>query len=245
MSRPFKPLWFLLFSCLLTAGLESAATVQAANCTPAPAGMVGWWQAEGNALDAISGSNGVVEAGAGFAVGIVGQGFSFDGISGCVLNDDTPSLTSIQNSFTMEFWAYPQKATVLYPVDPGALYNGGGLQLAIFPEFGGSGGPAGAGVSVGTNGISVFEHAGDYLPCLLDYTNSLSGWVHVAVVYSNKQPSLYVNGVNVATGVPSPRSFVYPSKGFGGSTASPWNTYGQPFRKVGGVSFGTFVSLSR
>ena len=205
----------------------SLTVMPAPACDPTPSGIAAWWQAEGNASDLITGSNGLVASGAGFAAGIVGQCFSFDGISGCILNDNTPSLTSIQNSFTMEFWAFPQEATVLYPVNPGALYNGGGLKLAIFPEFGGSSGPAGAGVSVGTNGISVFEHAYNYLPCLLDYTNSLSGWVHVAVVYANKQPTLYVNGVNVATGITSPRSSVYPSKDFGGSIASPWNTYGQ------------------
>src|SRR5450759_5951714 len=58
-------------------------------------------------------------------------------------------------------------------------------------------------VCVGTNGISVMEHAYNYLPSMLSYTNSINGWVHVAVVYSNKQPVLYVNGVNVRTGITS------------------------------------------
>src|SRR4029078_1810271 len=64
-------------------------------------------------------------------------------------------------------------------------------------------GHAGAGVSVGTNGISVFEHTHGYLPSPLVYNKELSGWFHVVVVYINKQPSLYVNGTLVHTGVKS------------------------------------------
>ena len=65
---------------------------------------------------------------------------------------------------------------------------------------------AGSGVSVGTNGISVFEQAASYLPSLLVYNAAISGWTHVAVVYSNRQPTLYVNGVAVQTGLTSTHS---------------------------------------
>jgi hypothetical protein len=65
---------------------------------------------------------------------------------------------------------------------------------------------AGSGVSVGTNGISVFEHAPSYLPSLLVYNATITGWTHIAVVYSNRQPTLYVNGVAVQTGLTSARS---------------------------------------
>ena len=48
---------------------------------------------------------------------------------------------------------------------------------------------AGAGISVGTNGISVFEHGDNYLPSLLVYDVPLTGWDHVVVVYENKSPN--------------------------------------------------------
>src|SRR5205085_2147675 len=59
---------------------------------------------------------------------------------------------------------------------------------------------SGAGVSIGTNGVSVFEQATGYLPALLVYDSPLFSWTHVAVVYSNRQPSLYLNGNLVKVG---------------------------------------------
>ena len=75
---------------------------------------------------------------------------------------------------------------------------------------------ANAGVSVGTNGISVFEHGPSYLPSLLVYDapTPITEWTHIAVVYENRTPRLYVNGVLVRTGLTSGRE-VSPSKMFG------------------------------
>src|ERR1700733_15583160 len=86
----------------------AALSVHSQGCDPAPSGMVGWWQGEGDAYDEISGRNGVVYPGTTFTTGVVGQCFSFDGVSGCVMNTNTPPLTNIQDTFTMEFWAYPR-----------------------------------------------------------------------------------------------------------------------------------------
>jgi len=61
----------------------------------------------------------------------------------------------------------------------------------------------GAGVSVGTNGVSVFEHGGNYVPSLLVYDTPIQTWTHVAVVYSNRQPALYLNGNLVRVGLVS------------------------------------------
>ena len=75
-----------------------------------------------------------------------------------------------------------------------------GQRYAIAPQHGGDVDYAGAGVSVGTNGISVYEHATDYMPSTLVYDTPISGWTHVAVVYNNGQPNLYINGTWVRTG---------------------------------------------
>jgi hypothetical protein len=69
-------------------------------------------------------------------------------------------------------------------------------------------GSAGAGVSVGTNGVSVYEHANGYMPATLVYQAALNGWTHVAVVYEDKNPRLYINGSLVRTGLTSPKNFV-------------------------------------
>src|SRR6185436_1994060 len=46
-------------------------------------------------------------------------------------------------------------------------------------------------------------HATDYLPSPLVYETPVTGWTHIAVVYQNRQPRLYVNGVLVRTGLTS------------------------------------------
>jgi hypothetical protein len=192
-------------------------------CDAPPSGMVDWWPAEGNAADIIGNGIGTVYPGTGYTNGVVGQAFSFDGITGCVMNTNTPALTNIQNNFSFEFWAYPQKGFNLLPegeTDASGTNAANGTSeqsYAIFPDWGGDAGPAGIGISVGTNGISVLGHAANYLPSLLSYPVAITGWVHVAVVFTNEQPTLYLNGVNVRTGVVSSRTYVYPSKNLGNS----------------------------
>lgn len=75
------------------------------------------------------------------------------------------------------------------------------------------------GVSVGTNGVCVVEHADNYIPVLLQWSGTLTGWNHIAVVYTAKQSVLYINGVYTATGFTSPRLQVaasYTTVGGGG-----------------------------
>jgi len=50
-------------------------------------------------------------------------------------------------------------------------------------------------------------------------------WTHIAVVYDDKQPKLYLNGFLVKAGLVSRRSFVYPSTWLGGR-ASETSNYG-------------------
>jgi len=59
------------------------------------------------------------------------------------------------------------------------------------------------GVSVGTNGVSVFEHRDNHMPALLVYDAPILGWTHIAVVYTNRRPTLFVNGNPVRTGLMS------------------------------------------
>ena len=51
--------------------------------------------------------------------------------------------------------------------------------------------------------MSVFEHAPSYMPALLVFDAPIVGWTHIAVVYSNRRPSLFINGVLVRTGLTS------------------------------------------
>jgi hypothetical protein len=76
----------------------------------------------------------------------------------------------------------------------------------------------------------VYEHGDNYMPAILVWEGAITGWTHVAVVYTNKQPSLYINGILVKTGLASTRAHCYPSLGFGGIIAG----------QQGGIGGGTY-----
>ena len=135
--------------------------------------------------------------------------------------DSKHVLSSITNSFTVEFWVNPQSADDIYPGEGTDNFAGvNGHAYAIFP-FQGTGGTAtsgmaGMGVSVGTNGVTVFELADNYMPAMLIWQAPVTGWTHVAIVYNNKTPSLYINGQFQATGNTSAKTSISPSYNFGG-----------------------------
>lgn len=133
------------------------------------------------------------------------------------------SLTNVSNSFTIEFWANPTGTITASTCTPSETNTGScsstssnNQRFAIFPDSRGSN-AAGVGISVGTNGVSVYERGTSYFPCVLQALTPLSGWNHIAVVYTNKTPSLYINGSYVRTGATSSRTTVYPSLGTGGN----------------------------
>ncbi len=140
------------------------------------------------------------------------------------------------NDFTMEAWVYPAAP---HQIDNPAREGYAGMDgqhYAIYPTHGTEAwgaGHAGAGISVGTNGITVYEHARYYIPAVLTYEGSIQGWTHVAVVYRDGTPSLYINGELVKSGAKSPMNYVHPSGG--NSNEAGWLTGG-----IGGGPYGYF-----
>ena len=70
-------------------------------------GLVAWWPGDGNTMDIVSGRSGILRNGAGFAPGLVGQAFQFDGVDDFVeiANDAAPSFPA-GSAFTIEMWVY-------------------------------------------------------------------------------------------------------------------------------------------
>ncbi|MDR1012163.1 MAG: hypothetical protein LBM04_13735, partial [Opitutaceae bacterium] len=60
---------------------------------------------------------------------------------------------------------------------------------------------AGAGLAVGKNVICVLEHSAFHFVSTLVYPVSITDWTHVAVVYHDGWPALYINGSLVRTGL--------------------------------------------
>ncbi len=120
------------------------------------------------------------------------------------------------NNFTVSAWVKTGAAHEIdAESDSGADGTSGQRYLCTPQHMGAVDG--GMGLSVGTNGVSVYEHGSGYLPALAVYRGSLgTGWNHVAVTYTNKRPRIYVNGHLVHTGLASSRRNVYAPNRLGG-----------------------------
>jgi hypothetical protein len=133
-----------------------------------------------------------------------------------------PTPLTNGGTFTLAFWVRPGGNTSL----PGET-NVGIVGMAdprneiIFPQHGNTFGPgeanSGVGFSVGTNGVAVYEHGDKYFVPILTHAATLLEWTHVAIVYKNNEPSLFINGKPAHTGIKSPRT-AHPSDA---TTAKP------------------------
>jgi hypothetical protein len=121
-----------------------------------------------------------------------------------------PPATAPATDFTMALWvkpdtdlrAMPQESTngridevgkfYAIPADPGDVRFGPGH--------------ATAGLAVGRNGITVVERSSEACPAVLVSDTKVSGWTHVAVVYRDGRPRLFVDGVLVREGLVSGRT---------------------------------------
>jgi hypothetical protein len=199
----------------------SLMVLPAGPCLTRMSGLVAWWQADGTATDSVGNFNGILPNGAVFAPGKFGQAFSFTGTDQYVANA-TPGLTGIQNSYTMEFWAWPTRARASTIETVNGQSDIQNQCWAILPSSENTGLLA-TGVSVGTNGVSVFESGVFYRDLreysILVYDAPIIGWTHVAVVYSNHLSSLYLNGALVRVSPYSSSYSSYPSTQFGASYA--------------------------
>ena len=117
------------------------------------------------------------------------------------------AIADVTNNFTLAVWAKPAADTTLHEeANQGVRGMSEQRNDALFPPHGGDlGGTthAGSGLAIGRNGVCVFEHGGNYFAPVLVYPTSLTDWTHVAVVYRNGQPTLYLNGKAVHTGLKS------------------------------------------
>jgi len=91
--------WWVSLAISLLLGTPDAS----ASCAGPPSGLVSWWRAEGNVLDAVSGNHGSLLNGATNTAGQVGSAFSFDGVNDLAMIPRAASL-DMGNQATIEFW---------------------------------------------------------------------------------------------------------------------------------------------
>lgn len=184
------------------------------------------------------GNNGTPLGLANTGSGKVCKGGVFNGLTPTRIKASTPFADSLTNDFSITFWVNP---TTTHQID-GQANSGAtgtsGKHYVLYPAQGTDAwgaGHAGVGISVGTNGVSVYEHAASYMPALLVWSGALSGWTHVALTYQAKQPRLYINGTLVKTGLTSNMANVHP-----GLRSFPTTDYPNNDGGVGGGNWGWF-----
>lgn len=74
------------------------------------------WPAEGNALEIVNNRIAVQSGGASYTNGIIGQAFFFDG-NGCFSAPDGPEFRFGTNSFSLDFWIWPDTFTGSVPAE--------------------------------------------------------------------------------------------------------------------------------
>ncbi len=192
-----------------SAGYVSVAHLSEANGTVANSAMVG----------SIATASGVpVQA----VPGVIGTGVQFDGV------DDLISFGTVgrpYDNFSFSAWIKTSQGHEVDAVSASSTAGTSGQKYAFDVEVGGSS-SASPGLSIGTNGLSVYELATSYMPPLAVYSNVIgSGWNHVTVTYLNRQPRIYCNGALACTGLTSPRSPVYAPYRIGGQLSSSYGYF--------------------
>ena len=146
------------------------------------------------------GNTGTLAGGAGWAGGVFSSGVAFDGVTGAIGITGQSGLSGLTNSFTVSFWARPTASHEIDTEATAGTLGTSGERYVWGPAQGTTtwgNSHAGLGISVGTNGVSVYEHAASYLPAVLVWVGPVTDWTHIAVVYDAGKPRLYVGGVLV------------------------------------------------
>ncbi len=173
------------FLLLLSLGWVLPANLVAAPCAPVPASLISWWHAEGDANDVLGVNDGLLQGGAGFAAGKVGQAFSFDGVTGFVQVSNSPSLNFASNApLTIELWAYRTGGETTMHLIGKREANCGSLQYEMsFDPYG---------------GLAFYGGGGSVQTKVPLPTNV---WMHLAATFDGTNTLLfYTNGVLAGSG---------------------------------------------
>jgi hypothetical protein len=167
-------------------------------------GLLGWWPFEGNTLDWSNNGNHGSILGGSLVQDRSGQDSSAylfsSNISGAQIELPVDSTNNgIASNFTMVMWVKPtrQVNTVSNSTScPGSIsvpmaYSN--QNWAIYAQNFGT--DIGVGVSVGTNGAFIGNHANNLLVCRGRETFTDTGFIFVAVVHQQHTAKLYVDGV--------------------------------------------------
>ncbi len=155
---------------------------------PIPAGLVGWWAGDGNAVDYAWTNHGSFFGGATNAAGKVGGAFSLDGVDDAIVIS-TNALNAAFTNLTIEAWVFPT-----------AHGNNGSTGKKIISKTEGHG----FGFSLYDGRIHLdLRLSGGTLAQAFGNPVPLNTWTHVAFSYNGATVTAYVNGVPVGSAAAS------------------------------------------
>ena len=162
-------------------GPVANADVASGDPVDLPSGLIARYSADGTTEDAVGNNDGALQNGASYASGVFGQAFSFDGVNDVFVAPSTGLPTGNEDR-TLSVWVKPDAFTTVESF------------IAGYGSFGTSGGT----YQLGTSNTQLF---------FSQWGNAAFGpeleadqWYNVAVTNVGNAVTLYVNGVEVATG---------------------------------------------
>jgi len=185
---------YVLASTVAGATANIAFSPTPTACIAAPAGITGWWKADGNVNDATGLYNATVGGNAAFAPGKVGQAFSFDGSQSPYVALPAGAFPTEPSAspFTFETWFQTSGSAggVILGSQSGTPYAGvpGGWTPAIY---------------VGTDGLlyaQMFWSTNGFQTVASRNVPVNDGqWHHVAVTYDGSTEIVYLDGASIGT----------------------------------------------
>ena len=126
----------------------------------------------------------------------------------------SPRNAELKKNHSVAFWCKPKKEIALQRQTKEGVHWSD-QNWVVFPSPGHALyglGHSGSGISVGTNGVVLFEHWEFNVPPLLTYRfpTPKKKWIHIVVVYDEGKPTLYLDGKKAAEGWVSEK-IVHPS----------------------------------
>ena len=126
------------------------------------------------------------------------------------------NYAGVHDNFTIATWLRPENNSSVQSITgrgPAVSWNG---FSSSYPTYPGEGevlygkGHSTVGLNVSRSGVAVMERSTGAPVCVASYDSNIGSWNHIAVVYKDGIPYLYVNGELRCTGKPSGNT-VHPS----------------------------------